>query len=196
VKKMSKTRFEMIKLRHKKTFEEALRKGKIDKPLLELCEFVSKTKNYFTSSHCSGRIMLLNSDLNEEKKTAAFYRKWHRKVEFKELINSLNECNYPLWFKMEPFILHIGCGTIENAKKLIELKNNSGIKRGGIMVLSEGKIILELTGTQYISIPLKEKKMLLNENALKIILKTANKKMDKNIKQIKKLTLNAKKILK
>jgi tRNA wybutosine-synthesizing protein 3 len=193
---MSKTRFEMIKLRHKNTFEEALNKGKIDAPMIELLEFISKTKNYFTSSHCSGRIMLLNSDLNEEKKEAAFYRKWHRKVEFKELISAVNECSHPLWFKLEPFILHIGCKTIKNAKKLIELKNISGIKRGGIMVLSEGKIILELTGTQYISVPLKEKKMLLTENALKIILKTANKKMDKNFNQIKRLEENAKKMLK
>ncbi|MBN2127449.1 MAG: hypothetical protein JW703_03585 [Candidatus Diapherotrites archaeon] len=193
---MPKTRFEMIKERHRKTFEEALSKGKIDEPLLELCEFISKTKNYFTSSHCSGRIMLLNSDLNEEKKEAAFYRKWHRKVEFKELMNALTECSHPLWFKMEPFILHIGCGTMENAKKLIELKDKSGIKRGGIMVLSEGKIILELTGTQYISVPLKDKKMLLDEQALKIVLETANKKMDKNFEQIKRLTINAKKMLK
>ncbi len=190
-----KTRFEMIKKRHTRTYLKALNEGKIDEPMLELLEFISKTKNYFTSSHCSGRIMLLKSDLNEEKKIASFYRKWHREVKFNELITAINQAKTPLWFKLEPFILHIGCESIEEAKQILRLKNESGIKRGGIMVLSKGKIIIELIGTQYISLPIKTSELLVSEEYLKTILETSNKKMRKNLEQIKKLTKNAKKIL-
>lgn len=195
-KKRDNERFRKIKERHRKTFEEALQKGKIDEPMEELCGFIAQTKNYFTSSHCSGRIMLLKAGFEEEKKEAVFYRKWHRKITAKELIEAIESCDESLWFKEEPFIIHIGCGTIENAQKLMKLKDSSGIKRGGIIVLQEGKIMFELTGTGNISVPVMENgKMLVAKEFLEILANTANNKLEKNFIRIKKLTENAEKML-
>ncbi|MFH1588328.1 MAG: hypothetical protein ABIA76_03265 [Candidatus Diapherotrites archaeon] len=190
-------RFMKIKEHHKKTFEKALSQGKIDFQMQELCEFISKTRNYFTSSHCSGRIMLLKSGMEEEKKEGAFYRKWHRKIKFKELIEAINSTQENLWLKMDAFILHIGCRTIKGAEKLLELKDKSGIKRGGIIVLQEGKILFEFLGTQKMSLPVKQgKKLLVSEKYIKTIAEIANKKLEKNFMQIERMAKNAEKMLK
>lgn len=190
-------RFAMIKERHKKTFFEAVEIGRADKPAISLCTYIAGTKNFFTSSSCSGRIVLLEVNAKETKKEAAFHAKWHRKVKLQEiwkalLTNSKNE----LWFKMEPFILHIGTNNEENAQKLLRLTKDCGIKRGGIQVLQNGKIIFELTGTQHISCPAKKgKKVLLEKKYAKILVEKANKKFAKNHALLKKFEKECRKRL-
>lgn len=188
----------MTKERHKKTFFDALDKQKVDKQVVPLCKFLSFTKNYFSSSTCSGRIVLLNVDEVESKKKAAFHAKWHRKTGFAELWKALNKkTQNEIWFKMEPFILHIGTNTIENAQKLLEICRTVGIKRGGIQVLKDGKISFEITGTQHISCPVKkENKIIVDKKYLKFLLAKANKKLAKNYAQLKVFEKECKKKLK
>ncbi|MCD6433989.1 MAG: hypothetical protein J7L14_00050 [Candidatus Diapherotrites archaeon] len=181
-------RFSMVKQRHRKTFEEALAKGLVDRQLIPICKFISKQREFFTSSGCAGRILLICLPKGEEKKEAFFVAKWHRKVKFSELKEALaKECNNELWFKQEPFILHIGTNTIENARKILKIAKKAGIKRGGIMHLGLGKIMIELVGTQYLSLPIKKgKKLLADDRFIKFILQKANKKLEKNYERLKK----------
>jgi tRNA wybutosine-synthesizing protein 3 len=98
---------------------------------------------------------------------------------------------------MDPFIIHIGCKEIKDAETLLQLKNKSGIKRGGIIVLQKGKIMFEFLGTQKMGLPIKQgNKLLVSEKYLKKIIEIANKKLEKNFKQIERLEKNAKKMLK
>ena len=182
------TRFSMVKNRHRQTFFEAVEKKRADPQIISLCTFIAGTKNFFTSSTCSGRIVLLNVNEQETKKEAAFHAKWHRQVEFPELWEALNKkSTEELWFKMEPFIIHIGTGTYKNAEKLLEVMKKCGIKRGGIQVLKEGKIILELSGTQHLSCPAKkEDKILITQEYASEILFRANKKLAKNYQLLEK----------
>ncbi|MFH1239975.1 MAG: hypothetical protein V1672_02055 [Candidatus Diapherotrites archaeon] len=189
-KRDSKTeiRFEMIKKRHLTTFQQAVSDGKADKKMISLCKFVSKTKNYFTSSSCSGRILLLALDRDEKKKVSAFHRKWHRKVKFKEVREALDEKTpYSVWLKQEAFILHIGAGDLKHAKKILSVMTKSGIKRGGIIVAKPGKFIVELQGTQGLAVPVKiENEILVSDEYLKQLVDIANEKFDKNDTALKR----------
>lgn len=192
-----KTRFEMTKKHHQKTYEEAKKMGRMDEDFIKLCDFVLQTKNYFTSSSCAGRIALISLGEEEEKKESAFYRKWHRMVEEKEVIDAVKKFEGKiLWFKQEPLILHLGTNTIENAKTILLLCEKAGIKRAGIKVAKKGKFIVEILGTQNLAVPIKEGNIITSEEYLKYLIKKANEKFNKNKELIIRLEKEAKKILK
>jgi tRNA wybutosine-synthesizing protein 3 len=199
-KKMKKDpqRFVKIKKHHKNTYETALKNGKMDPQLIELCGHIADTKKYFTSSGCAGRVMLLDSEYDEEKKAGLLYRTWHEKVSQKEMETAIKMHNGKgLWFKLEPFILHLGCETNANAKKIILLKEKCGIRRGGITSFSNGKIIVELVGTKYMSFPIKQNgKKICGKKFLKVALETANKKLETNYQKLALFTKELKKNLK
>ncbi|MBI5553911.1 MAG: hypothetical protein HY917_04185 [Candidatus Diapherotrites archaeon] len=191
-------RFEKIKQHHRQTFEKALREGKMDPPLIKLCQYIARSREYFTSSGCAGRILLLDSEQDDEKKEGLLYAKWHETVPWKTIQTAIEKHPGPgLWFKTEPFILHLGCANLENAQKILQLKEKAGIRRGGIMVASPGKFIIELVGTPNLALPIKQKgKMLADPAFLKNVLKTANRKLSANYRKLRQLTRTIQKTLK
>ena len=191
------SRFDMTKAHHTGTYDEAKRMGRMDEDFILLCNYIKKTKNYFTSSSCAGRIALIGLGEEETKQESAFYRKWHRKVTEKEVLDAVKKFDGKvLWFKQEPLILHLGTNTLENARKILSLCEKSGIKRAGIKVAKEGKLIIEMLGTQNINAPIKEGKMNADEKYVKYLVRKGNEKFEKNQELIKKLTRLAKKELK
>jgi tRNA wybutosine-synthesizing protein 3 len=188
-----KSRFEMTKKHHEQTYEEAKKMGRMDEDFIPLCDFIEKTKNYFTTSSCAGRIALISLGEEETKQESAFYRKWHRQVKPKEVLDAVNEFRGKiLWFKQEPLIFHLGTNNLENARKILSLCEKAGIKRAGIKVAKEGKFIVEMLGTQNITTPIKEGKITVDEKYLKYLIKKANEKFATNQALIKKLEKQAK----
>lgn len=188
LKSEEETRFSMTKIHHKETFLKAKKDGKVDQDFIPFCNYIITTKNYFTSSCCAGRITLVGLNKNEEKKESAFHRKWHRQVTYKEIKEGFDSYNgHVLWFKQEPLILHIGTNTIENAKKILEVCEKAGIKRAGIKVAKEGKLIVEILGTHNINAPIKEGKIAIDEKYLKYLVKKGNEKFEKNKEMLKRL---------
>ena len=192
------TRFSMTKKGHAETFKKAVKQGKADKAFIPLCSFVAKTKNFFTSSCCAGRILLLELGEDEKKLGSNFHRKWHRQVKLEEAWKALEEpVKGELWFKMEPLILHLGTNTLENANLALETMKRAGVKRGGIIVAKPGKFLFEIEGTQRISVPVKSNgKILIEKKFLEFLVKNANAKMKKNSLAIKRLEKELKKVLK
>jgi len=191
--KMQKTeqegRFEMIKARHKATYQTALLQGKVDEQMRELCSFIAGTKGFYTSSCCSGRIMLLEKR-GEKKKENFFHRKWHREITKEELLEGFKEkIKGELWFKVEPFILHIGCKTLEDANKILSAMKKAGVKRGGIMIAQKEKFLIELQGTASIGLPIKkaEKELVTEQYLTHSVLGKANTFISNNYKRLKKL---------
>jgi len=180
-------RFEMVKARHKKRFELAVKNSEADKAIVPLCSYINSVKDFFTSSSCSGRILLLGIT-GKGKDKAYFHRKWHRTVTFDEVWAAIGEeVQGNLWFKMEPFIIHIGTRTLKGACKILDIKNAAGVKRGGIIVAKPGKFMLEIIGTEEIAFPVKiGGKTIVGMEFMKIIIETANKKMEENNERLKK----------
>ena len=195
---MSEKRFEMVKKHHKNTFEKAKKDGKMDNDFIPLCNFLTKSKNYFSTSSCAGRITLVGLDMKESKKESAFHRKQHRKIKFSEVKDGIESYSGEvLWFKQEPIIFHLGTNNLENAKKVLVACEKAGIKRSGIKVAKEGKFIIEIVGTHQINTPVREQEITkLGDNYLKYLVKKANQKFDKNKKSLKKMEKEMKKILK
>jgi len=196
-KDVAATRFGMVKKRHFESLKKAEREGLVDKEMIPLCDYIAETKNYFTSSGCSGRILLLGMT-DRTKKNSFFHRKWHGKTKFKDVLEALHEeTKGEIWLKAEAFIVHIGTNSLVNARKILALKNKTGMKRGGIIVAKDGKFIVELIGTDEFSLPVKKRgEIIVSVEYLKEIVREANKKIERNYSRVKKFERAAKKELK
>jgi len=165
--------------------------GKWDKKIIPLCNNINKKENFYTTSSCSGRIMLM---IDQEKKGEdLFLFVSHDKVTFKQLKEELNKLinnkktNQKIKFKLEPCILHIACKNIEDTKILFEKGKDAGFKRLGIIGTSHN-FTFELNSTEKLEFPIMEKeKILIDDNFLKLIVEDANKKLEKSWLKINKL---------
>jgi len=187
---LEETRFRMTKNTSMKKLASAIDEKKADTLLVPFLKIFNKKKNIFTSSSCAGRIMLLGADEYEHKMPNMFAAKWHRNVKTNEIWNVLQkDYDYPeIWFKQESYIFHFVCKDLDVAKKVLQLKNKFGIRRGGIFTIDDGRYIIELIGSNNMSLPVKYgKKILLTKDQIDIIVKKANQKLTKNYKILKEL---------
>ena len=160
--------------------------GKWDEKIVLLCRKINSRKNFYTTSSCAGRIVLMLD--REEKIPNLFLKTWHDKISFKELKGALREIKGDLIkFKLEPPILHVACRNLEDASELLEKAKSIGWRRSGINACGKN-IVLELNSTERLEFPIVNKKeILVNENFLKLIVKQANEKLKKGWKKIEKL---------
>lgn len=179
-------KYSMLKKHHTNTLLKAIEEKKVDDKLVSFLLKIKNIKNIFTSSSCAGRIMLLSTDENENKKISSFHKKYHRQVLFKEIKEDLEkDTNNDIWLKTEPFIFHFGCKDYDTAKEILSFCQEFGLKKAGIITAKEGKYILEVTSTQYMALPLKEKnKILVTDSYLDFIINRANKKLKLNYERL------------
>lgn len=64
-------------------------KGSWDEKIKKLCNKINSLDNYYTTSSCSGRIVILID--SEKKAKNLFIKVWHDKINFKELKGVLNK---------------------------------------------------------------------------------------------------------
>lgn len=137
--------------KHKKDFlrkKDKSIKGSVDKKIKDIINIINKNKNYYTTSSCSGRILLL---IPGKKKEAKRIFVSHEKIKInknninniKKIINK-NINNYKkqnkkidVHLKQESFILHVRCRDIESAKNLLKITNKIGIRRSGIVSINK-----------------------------------------------------------
>jgi len=161
--------------------------GTWDKKIIPLCNKLNKNKNYYTTSSCSGRIILIKSSI--KKQPNLFLFRTHDKITFKQLKNELEKAKKAKTsvFKQEPSILHVVSNSLEAAQSLIDKAKFCGWKRSGIMATRK-RVICELMSTEHIELPVIEKgKILVSDEFLKILVKEANKKLGRTWKKINKL---------
>ena len=162
--------------------------GKWDEKIISLCKKINSKENYYTTSSCSGRIILM---IDQEKKGEnLFFFVFHDKINLRELREQLNlalKKNKTIKFKLEPAIIHIACKTFKDAEKLFEIGKNAGWKRLGIIGTRNG-FTFELNSTEKLEFPIiKNKKILVDDDFLKIIVDEANGKMEIGWGKIRKL---------
>jgi len=158
--------------------------GEIDKQVLNLINLINKNKDYVTSSSCSGRIILV---IREEKKNKTrLLLKSHEYINLEEIeavVEKNNDKN--MWFIQEGLILHIHTRTLKKAEELREKAKKAGFKKAYFLSVKE-KIIVEIKSNEKIETPLFIKENNINKEFLKILVREANKKLEKNFKQIEK----------
>jgi|FLOH01.1.fsa_nt_gi tRNA wybutosine-synthesizing protein 3 len=166
-------------------------KGSVDKPIRKLVALINKTKNFYTTSSCSGRVIVIKIPASGRKIDAEFIYRTHDLADGNKLNTVINELlNYTsgdsIWFRQEPAILHVSARTIDDASKLLRLVRPIGFKRSGIFE-AEKRVILELVSTERIdAILARDGKILVNPDYINILVEEANKRLEQTWVKTKK----------
>lgn len=168
--------------------EDKSNEGEVDKGIADLCKKINEKKEYYTTSSCAGRIVLIKA--LPEKAKNVFLFKTHEKISFsqlkKELENASKKYSRLIYFKQESCILHVACVDLGSGLKLLNKARIAGWKRSG-MIASGKRVILELMSTEKLELPIMDKgRLLVNDSYLKLIVKEANSKLERAREKIKK----------
>jgi len=163
------------------------KKGSVDKEIRQLVDCINSLSDYYTTSSCSGRILLIIIPKSGKKCDVDFLLASHDKVNFKEIKACLeNIPEQDLWFRQESMILHVACRTIEDAQKILDLSTLAGFKHSGI-ITTKKKIIVEIIGSeQFDTIIAKHGNVFVSDEHLRLLVSEANKKLEINSRKIKK----------
>ena len=122
------------------------RKGSIDNKIKKLVNKINSFKDFYTTSSCSGRILLLAIPKSNKKNEVQYLFRLHKKInnnEFKKLIKIMKSKKIPkedVWFIVQPVILHIACKDIDNAKKLLNTARDIGFKYLALSQLEKARL--------------------------------------------------------
>lgn len=192
-------------------------KSKWDEKIVKLCEKINCSERYYTTSSCSGRVVLMIDD--DKKKGNLFLKIYHDLINFNQLKKDLmkiaslfpdinkkqltkedrglidskkirasdNERGNLIKFKMEPCILHVACRSLEDTQKLYDKAKLAGWKKSGVIAL-ERRFVVELNSTEKLEFPIIEKnRILVDDDFLKIVVIETNRKLKKSWEKIEKL---------
>jgi tRNA wybutosine-synthesizing protein 3 len=168
--------------------EDKSSKGNIDEKIKDLCKKINSLKNCYTTSSCSGRIVII---IDQEKKAEGLLTKvYHSLISFEELKKDLNELierKEDFKFKMEPCALHVAFRTFGQAKEFYEKAKLLGWKKAGVIAFDK-RFVVEINSSDRLEFPIIRKgKILVNDEFLKIVVEEANEKLKKGWGKIEKL---------
>ncbi len=189
-----------------------------DEKIKKLCGKINKKESYYTTSSCSGRVVVIKD--KEKKEPGVFEFVSHDLLDLSELKKELSRIiSQPLQpfpqppalknkltkkpvnnkrgdnnfhtfsykFKQEPCILHVACRELGDAEKLLKKAQLAGFKRSGI-ISSKGKFVCELLSTEKLEFPIiEEGRLLVGDDFLKVVVKKANKNLEKTWLKIENL---------
>lgn len=163
-------------------------KNEWDEKIKRLCDKINSLENYYTTSSCSGRVILM---IEQNKKAEnLFISVYHEEISLMQLKKDLNlalKSGKNIKFKVEPCILHVSCRTLEDAKKIYDKAKFAGWKKSGIIGMKNG-FNAELNATDRLEFPIiKRNKILVGDEFLKIVVDESNKKLEKSWMKIRKL---------
>ena len=167
---------------------EAKQKGKVDQGILYLINVLNSSDKFFTTSSCSGRIILIEIPSIGDKINARFLGKWHDPVDIKDIKKSLDSAgNGYVWLMAQPPILHIISSNIENAEKLLKTGIKSGFKNSCIRSIGK-KVVVELCSTERMDVPLGKKgKIVHDDDYLQLLCELSNELLSRGKVKIKNL---------
>ncbi|XP_059755355.1 tRNA wybutosine-synthesizing protein 3 homolog isoform X2 [Balaenoptera ricei] len=133
------------------------RKGSVDEDVVELVQLLNGREQFFTTSSCAGRIILLDQGINGSE------------------VQKQNCC----WL----LVTHKPCVKDDVHSVAID----SGFRNSGITVGKRGKTMLAVRSTHGLEVPLTHKgKLMVTEEYINFLIKVANQKMEENKKRIER----------
>lgn len=174
--------FEALKGLYMKRLKEAKEKGLVDEPIIYLLDAINACPQYFTTSSCAGRIILIKSPFSGRKNEAEILFKSHNFVSPEEVWNQLTlnaqKFKDPIYFQMEPFILHVSAKSVDDARVFAELSQRAGIKHSGILVIRNERAVVEVESTERIEAPVAvDGKIIVQRDYLDCLVREANRKL-------------------
>jgi tRNA wybutosine-synthesizing protein 3 len=144
------------------SLETKICEGEVDKEILPIVEKINSNPDYFTTSSCAGRIVLIEMPDLGDKEAAEFLGKWHREVEVEEVMAEFSRAkdNTTVFLLAQSPIIHIRCRTLESAVKLRNLAVESGLKYSTLKSLTLSskkepvKVMVEILSSENIHVPI------------------------------------------
>jgi len=171
------------------TKKDKSRKGSIDNKIKKLVDKINSLEDFYTTSSCAGRILLLAIPKSNKKNKVQYLFCSHKKIQYsniKKIIKKLPKDD--VWFRVDGAILHVASSNIDSAKKFLNTARDIGFRRSGIISIGKNKIIMELISTEKIdTIVSKNGKLLINEEYFKVLVKEGDIKLEKTWRKIDKL---------
>jgi len=170
-----------------KSLEKASMEDRVDKKILSLLKIINKSSEFYTTSSCSGRIVLLEIPSIGDKRNARFVGIWHRKIKLKELKLSLKNAKTGLLLLLaQPPIIHICSKTNKSADNMIKLANRSGFKNSGFKSIDK-KFVVEVCSTERLDAPIGKNGIIFcDDEYLDLLVKISNEVIEKSGKKLKR----------
>ena len=183
-------------MNRKKQFMEKLRiakeKKEVDEDIIELLDLINSLPFAYTTSSCSGRIMLIDIPPSEKKFESYRLARWHQVINFETFWNTIKEYKPKgtLWLKVDSFIIAFAVNSIDWASYFLKLARLMGLKYSGIRSINlKGEyVILDVASTEHVHLPVSdgEKGILINEGYARYVFNVAVKKLKKTKKRLEK----------
>lgn len=173
----------------KKTFlskSDKSKKGCIDGKIKKVVDIINNKPNHYTTSSCSGRIVLLEKAASGRKDESRWLFVSHGKAKLGDIKKQAKKLpKGAVWFMQEGAIIHVACRTIEDAIKLLNCARSASFKHAGICSLSR-KTMVEIIDSERIeTLFSKNGRCIADELYLRAIIAEANKKMERTWKKIR-----------
>ncbi|XP_029330960.1 tRNA wybutosine-synthesizing protein 3 homolog isoform X2 [Mus caroli] len=140
------------------------RKGSVDEDAVEVVELLNSREEFFTTSSCAGRILLLDGSAEGsgvQKQHCCWLLVTHKPCARDDVMAALKGATSEAVLKFEPFILHVQCRTLQDAQTLA------------------------VRSTHGLEVPLTHKgKLMVTEEYIEFLLTIANQKMEENKRRI------------
>ena len=164
------------------------KKGFIDTEIKELVVIINQHPSYYTTSSCSGRILLYSISPDRKKNETEWILVSHQEVLLSAVVEKLKNISHGVvFFRFEPLILHIVCKDLDAAQRLLLLCNTAGLKHSGAISLGE-RIVVEIIGNDRLDAPVaKDGKLLITSDGISHFVADANEKMKRNLERIERL---------
>ena len=104
------------------------KKGSIDAPIVALIERINESPLCYTTSSCSGRIILYSEKERGAKQDCKWIFTSHKECTLEEVMQALRDRvteDNVITLKFEPLILHISCADVECSKALMKVSGES-----------------------------------------------------------------------
>ncbi|MBI2147573.1 hypothetical protein HYU19_03780 [Candidatus Woesearchaeota archaeon] len=170
--------------------QDKSKKGSLDAPIAGLVQAINASPDLYTTSSCSGRIVLLTQPMSAKKDQSGWIFASHEPVMPADVLKAIRlfRGNDAVWFRMEGFILHACCRTIGDAARLVLLARDAGIKRSGIISATDRKISVEIIDTERIDCPIAaDGRLAVSESYVQWLVEVANQKLERTREKIKKV---------
>ena len=176
--------------------KKAHSENKVDPGIFSMLDIINESENYYTSSSCFGRIVLLEVPSIGDKKEAKFLGKWHRTINVDELLSAAKNAETgQLWSLAQSPIIHIVAKTYDAADKLLKNAISSGFKNSGLKSLCT-KIVVEVCSTERLDAPVgKDGVLFCNQEHLELLVNISNEIMKKSTLKLQKFEEKLKKDL-
>jgi tRNA wybutosine-synthesizing protein 3 len=157
---MKKNEFLDAKEKALKSLEKACSEKKADERILPILTLLNTIPGCYTSSSCSGRIVILEIPEIGDKKRARFLGKWHTTISVSDIKKAILKAKIGyIWLLTQSPILHIITDKLEMADRFIKIAISSGFKNSGLKSIGK-KIVVEVCSTERLDAPIGKDKIL------------------------------------